>query len=69
MLAVALTGGVGSGKSTVAAILAGFGVPIIDADEIAHALTSPGNPVLVLIAEAPCRTSSSVSRPRATSPS
>lgn len=52
MLTVALTGGVGSGKSTVAAILAGLGVPIIDADEIAHALTSPGSPVLDLIAEA-----------------
>jgi dephospho-CoA kinase len=52
MLTVALTGGVGSGKSTVAAILAGLGVPVIDADEIAHALTSPGSPVLDLIAEA-----------------
>lgn len=52
MLAVALTGGVGSGKSTVATILAGLGVPIIDADEIAHALTAPGSPVLDLIADA-----------------
>ena len=52
MLAVALTGGVGSGKSTVAAILAGLGVPIIDADEIAHALTSPRSQALDLIVEA-----------------
>jgi dephospho-CoA kinase len=52
MLVVALTGGVGSGKSTVAAILTELGVPVIDADEIAHTLTAPGNPVLGLIAEA-----------------
>ncbi len=52
MLVVALTGGVGSGKSSVAAILSGIGVPVIDADAISHALTAPGSPVLVLIAEA-----------------
>jgi dephospho-CoA kinase len=52
MLVVALTGGVGSGKSTVAAILAELGAPVIDADEIAHSLTVPGSPVLDLIAEA-----------------
>ena len=51
-LVVALTGGVGSGKSSVAALLAGLGVPVIDADEISHALTAPGSPVLDLIAEA-----------------
>lgn len=51
MLVVALTGGVGSGKSTVATLLAGLGAPIIDADQIAHALTATGSPVLELIAE------------------
>lgn len=50
MLVVALTGGIGSGKSSVAARLAQLGVPVIDADEIARALTAPGNPVLELIA-------------------
>jgi len=52
MLVVALTGGVGSGKSSVAALLSGIGVPVIDADAISHALTAPGSPVLDLIAEA-----------------
>jgi len=52
MLVVALTGGVGSGKSSVAALLSGRGVPVIDADAISHTLTAPGSPVLELIAEA-----------------
>jgi len=42
MLRIGLTGGIGSGKSTVAALLATRGVPIIDTDEIARRLTEPG---------------------------
>ena len=45
MLRIGLTGGIGSGKSTVAALLTTRGVPIIDTDEIAHRLTEPGQPV------------------------
>ncbi|WP_133512544.1 dephospho-CoA kinase [Candidatus Thiosymbion oneisti] len=52
MLVVALTGGVGSGKSSVAARLSGIGMPVIDADAISRDLTAPGSPVLDLIAEA-----------------
>lgn len=52
MLVVALTGGVGSGKSSVAARLAELAVPVIDADAISHTLTAPGSPVLNRIAEA-----------------
>lgn len=52
MLVVALTGGVGSGKSTVAALLAELGAPVVDADEIAHSLTAIGSPVLDLITDA-----------------
>jgi dephospho-CoA kinase len=42
----------GSGKSSVAALLAGLGVPVIDADKISHSLTAPGSPILDQIAEA-----------------
>lgn len=42
MLRIGLTGGIGSGKSTVAALFAARGIPVIDADAIAHQLTGPG---------------------------
>lgn len=41
-LVVGLTGGIGSGKSTVAAEFAALGVPVVDTDEIAHRITAPG---------------------------
>jgi len=42
MLVVGLTGSIGTGKSTVAAMLAARGVPVVDADRIGHALQEPG---------------------------
>ena len=39
---ICLTGGIGSGKSTVAALLAAHGATVVDTDAIAHALTVPG---------------------------
>src|SRR4030065_1555916 len=44
MLRIGLTGGIGSGKSTVAELFARRAVPIIDADDIARRLASPGQP-------------------------
>ena len=44
MLIIGLTGGIGSGKSTVAKYFAGLGITVIDADLIAHQLTSPNQP-------------------------
>ena len=41
MLTLGLTGGIGSGKSTAAKILAEFGAPIIDADKVAHTTYAP----------------------------
>ena len=40
--AIGLTGGIGSGKSTVAALLVAHGATLVDTDAIAHALTAPG---------------------------
>jgi dephospho-CoA kinase len=46
MYLVGLTGGIGSGKSEAARMFAELGVPVVDTDTIAHALTSAGHPVL-----------------------
>jgi len=43
---VALTGGIGSGKSTVAALLADRGAVVVDADAIAREIVEPGQPAL-----------------------
>ena len=48
---VALTGGIGSGKSTVANEFADLGINIIDADIIARQVVEPGTPALKAIAE------------------
>jgi dephospho-CoA kinase len=42
MYLVGLTGGIGSGKSTVAARLAAHGVPVVDADQVAREIVEPG---------------------------
>lgn len=49
---VGLTGGVGSGKSTAAAMFAAHGVYVVDADAISHQLTATGGDALPAIADA-----------------
>lgn len=49
MFKVGLTGGIGSGKSTVADCFAAQGVPVIDTDVIARELTVPGGSALAAI--------------------
>ena len=51
-LRIGLTGGIASGKSTVANLFAEHGVPIIDTDVIARQLVQPGMPALDEIREA-----------------
>ena len=51
MLRVGLTGGIGSGKSTVARALARRGAVVIDADAIAREVVEPGRPGLAKVVE------------------
>jgi dephospho-CoA kinase len=44
MLTIGVTGGIGSGKSTVTKILGELGAPIIDADKVGHAIYTPEGP-------------------------
>ncbi len=46
-----LTGGIGSGKSTVAGLLRELGAWVIDSDAVAHQLTAPGGAAIPAIAE------------------
>jgi len=50
MITVGLTGGIASGKSTVARTLAGLGVPVLDLDQVAREVVRPGSPALAEIA-------------------
>ncbi|WKS31842.1 dephospho-CoA kinase [Corynebacterium propinquum] len=51
MKIIGLTGGIGSGKSTVARALNKHGYPIVDADHIAREIVEPGQPALQELAE------------------
>lgn len=48
---VVLTGGIASGKTTVARLFSGLGVPVIDTDLIAREIVAPGEPTLDLVIE------------------
>jgi dephospho-CoA kinase len=48
---VGLTGGIGTGKSTVGRLLSALGAVLVDSDAIVHELQAPGTPLLARIAE------------------
>ncbi|MBN2702388.1 MAG: dephospho-CoA kinase [Methylothermaceae bacterium] len=52
MLKIGLTGGIGSGKSTVARLFEQHGIDVIDTDQIARELVAPGQPALTAIVQA-----------------
>lgn len=52
MLRVGLTGGIGSGKSTVARLLANLGAHVVDTDAISRSLTATGGAALPMVAAA-----------------
>ncbi|MBS0359474.1 MAG: dephospho-CoA kinase [Proteobacteria bacterium] len=68
MMIVGLTGGIGSGKSMVAHLFSEFGVPIIDADQVARELVLPFSPTLKEIelhfGKAILRDDASLNRPK-----
>lgn len=50
-VAIACTGGIGSGKSTVGALLAARGATVVDADIVARQVVAPGTPGLAAVVE------------------
>ncbi|MBI4330267.1 MAG: dephospho-CoA kinase [Chloroflexi bacterium] len=52
MIVIGLTGGIGTGKSTVSAMLASLGARVIDADRLGHEALQPESPVWKDLAEA-----------------
>lgn len=52
MLRIGLTGGIASGKTTVADLFAGFGATVIDTDRIARDVVMPGAPALAALTKA-----------------
>jgi dephospho-CoA kinase len=52
VLRIGLTGGIGSGKSTVSGLLAQLGARIIDADVLAREVVAPGTPGLAAVVDA-----------------
>ena len=52
MITIGLTGGIGSGKSTVSSRLAELGAFIVDADLVAREIVEPGQPALAELADA-----------------
>ena len=52
VLRIGLTGGIGSGKSTVAGLLAARGAQVVDADRIAREVVEPGTPGLEAVVAA-----------------
>ena len=51
MQLIGLTGGIASGKSTIASRLASHGAVVVDADRIAREVVEPGTPALTKIAQ------------------
>ena len=51
MITLGITGRSGCGKSTVTAVFAAHGVPLVDADRISREILLPGSPLLPVLAQ------------------
>ena len=51
MITLGITGRSGCGKSTVTAVFAAHGVPLVDADQISREILLPGSPLLPVLAQ------------------
>lgn len=51
MFIIGITGGIGAGKSTVADLMASYGIPVLDADRISHEVTRAGGSAIGEIIE------------------
>ena len=51
-ITIGVTGGIGSGKSTAARLLAEMGAPVIDADKVGHEIYQPGMPAYAELIQA-----------------
>ncbi len=51
MKIIGLTGGIGAGKTAVMQAFAGFGIPAVDTDQLAHQLSEPGSTVMASVFE------------------
>jgi dephospho-CoA kinase len=51
VLKIGLTGGIGSGKSTVSRLLASYGAVVVDADVVAREVVAPGTPGLAAVVD------------------
>ena len=52
MLRVGLTGGIAAGKTTVRRVFERSGIPMLDADDLTHALLAPGGELVETVAQA-----------------
>lgn len=49
---LAVTGGIGSGKTEACRVFSELGVPVVDLDQIAYAMSAPGSPAMMQVREA-----------------
>ncbi|NNN04239.1 MAG: dephospho-CoA kinase, partial [Acidimicrobiaceae bacterium] len=65
MRRIGIGGGIGSGKSTLEAMIRQSGLPVLDADAVVRDLLEPGSPLLAVVVSSKTTTRITQSRPSA----